>query len=262
MSESAQHFRFDRKGIVAGTPVPRPIDRENMKAPVIGKMMSSNRLDGTLRSMLPPDIASAGGDLHLYAEELFEVERKAIQGAANRRRREFVAGRSYARAALTMLGCRPQPLPVGPTREVIWPSGFVGSISHSGTGCAAIVARADNYCGVGLDLESDDPIEDEDVCAMICRPEERAIVCGQVDLPKLLFVIKEAVFKAYYPCARYYLEFAHLSIELDSPRHSFQAQLVHREAPSCVGNRNFVGAFGLCDGHVIATVAIRTQQRF
>jgi len=221
-----------------------------------GEIMISNRLSETLVSMLPSDIASAGGTLDVHAEELFEAEKKAIRSAVSKRRREFAAGRCYARTALMALGCPPQPLPVGPARDVIWPYGFIGSISHSDTGCAAIVARTDNYCGIGLDLESDEPIEDEDLRAMICRPEERAIVWDETDLSKLLFVIKEAVFKAYYPGVRRYLEFEDLSIELDSVRRSFRAELVQTDAPPLAGNRSFTGPFRLCDGHLIATVAI------
>jgi enterobactin synthetase component D / holo-[acyl-carrier protein] synthase len=225
------------------------------------QMVISNRLSETLASMLPSDIACAGGTLDANVDELFDVEKRAIQAAVRKRRREFASGRSYARKALIELGCPAQPLPVGSAREVIWPYGFIGSISHSDESCAAIVARTDSYCGIGLDLESDRPIEDHDMRALICRPEERSITWSEGDPSKLLFVIKEAVFKAYYPGARVYLDFDDLSVELESSRNFFRAQLMPMDAPPLAGKRSFTGTFRLWGGQLIATVVIPQPAR-
>jgi 4'-phosphopantetheinyl transferase EntD len=212
-------------------------------------------LQETLAAMLPTDVAVAGGTLDV-SDDLFAVEAKAIEMAVNKRCREFRAGRAYARRALAMLGCPPQPLPVGPAREVIWPPGFVGSITHSDLGCIAIVARRENYCAIGVDLESDQPVGDDDMRALICRPEERSIVWNDGDLAKLLFVIKEAVYKAYYPGAGFFLEFSDLSVQIDAAQQRFRAELVRSEAPALAGNRSFLGGFRPCQGHLAATVVV------
>jgi 4'-phosphopantetheinyl transferase EntD len=217
--------------------------------------MIATRLQETLAAMLPTDVAFAGGTLDV-GDDLFAVEIKAIDMAVRKRRREFCAGRAYARRALAALGCPAQPLVVGPAREVIWPPGFVGSITHSDQGCIAIVARRKNYCGIGVDLESDQPLRDDDLRALICRPEERSIVWTGGDLTKLLFVIKEAVYKAYYPGAGFFLEFSDLSVQIDAAQQRFRAELVRGEAPALAGHRCFAGGFGCWQNHLIATVVV------
>jgi 4'-phosphopantetheinyl transferase EntD len=217
--------------------------------------MTALRLHQTLASMLPTDVAYAGGGLDVGGE-LFDVERRAVEAAVIKRRREFNAGRSYARQALAALGCPPQPLPVGPTREPKWPFGFVGSISHSNEACAAIAARSERYCGVGLDLESDRPLDNDEMRRSICRPEERSLAWTGGDPAKLLFVIKETVFKAYYPVARCFLEFADVLVEVDAARQSFRAELMRKDAPALAGQRSFTGGFAQVDAHLVATLVV------
>jgi 4'-phosphopantetheinyl transferase EntD len=219
-------------------------------------MMIAAQLHHALASLLPADVAFAGGTLDVNGETLFDIESKVVAGAVNKRRREFRAGRAYARQALAALGCPPQPLPVGAGREVIWPRGFVGSISHSDDLCAAIVAHRDSYCGVGLDLESNRPLDDDGMRSLICRPEEKAITWSGGDAAKLLFVIKEAVFKAYYPGTGFFLEFADVLITIDAAKQSFRAELSRENAPLLAGRRIFTGGFRLLDAHLVAAVNV------
>ena len=104
-----------------------------------------------LQSVLPRGAACAGGGLlSLSDAPLFPVEETSVAHAVPKRRTEFRTGRAYARAALAALGCAPAPIPVGESRQPLWPNGFLGSISHSGpwVGCAAV------RCGrVGFDVE-------------------------------------------------------------------------------------------------------------
>jgi 4'-phosphopantetheinyl transferase EntD len=206
-----------------------------------------------IAALLPDDVAVAGGAIDAVADALFPVEAAAVERAVEKRRREFGMGRTYARRALATLGCPPGPIPVGSDRSAVWPEGFVGSISHSRRLCAAIAARSNRYAGLGLDLEDDAPIDDEGVRAQICRPEEAR---DGVDRTKLLFVIKEAVFKAYYPESGAFLEFADVSVTLDPARRSFVAALVRPELPRLAGRAAFAGGFRCVDGHIIAAVAI------
>jgi 4'-phosphopantetheinyl transferase EntD len=210
-------------------------------------------LQREIAALLPDDVAVAGGAIDAAADMPFPAETAALERAVDERRREFSMGRTYARQALAMLGCPPGPIPVGSDRRAVWPEGFVGSISHSRRLCAAIAARSSRYVGLGLDLEDDAPIDDEGVRAQICRPEEAR---DGVDRTKLLFVIKEAVFKAYYPESGAFLEFADVSVTIDPTLRSFVATLVRPELPRLAGLAAFAGGFRCVDGHVMAAVAI------
>jgi 4'-phosphopantetheinyl transferase EntD len=174
-----------------------------------------------------------------------------------KRRREFAAGRVYARAALGALGCPPQAIPVAADRQAIWPDGYVGSISHTDRLSAVIVGRGETYAGLGIDLEHDAPLKD-DLRDMICRPEERSgavLDALGADGAKLVFVAKEAVFKAYYPATRAFLEFHDVAVVFDAEAGSFEARLVG-DKPPAAGARRFRGRFGCVDGHIVAVVAI------
>ena len=207
-----------------------------------------------ITAVLPGDIAVAGGTIEAAADALFPIEAAAIARAVDKRRREFTAGRTYARRALALLGCAPGPIPMGSDRRAIWPPGFIGSISHSRHLCAAIAAASSRYIGLGLDVEDDTPIDDAALRDRICRPEEKA--SDGVDRTKLLFVIKEAVFKAYFPEGGAFLDFSDVSVTLDLARQSFSAALARPELPRLAGRAAFAGGFRCVENHVIVAVAI------
>ena len=215
-------------------------------------------LDDLLKSMLPHDVAFAAGAIEHVGFDLFDVEAAALSGAVAKRQREFIAGRAYARAALAALACPPQPIPAAADRRPIWPRGFVGSISHCDHLCAAIVGRSAAYLGLGIDIDDDTPLEDA-LRDIICRHDERQRIADtglSVDAAKLLFVVKEAVFKAYYPATSAFLDFHEVSVELDKRSRSFKATLVAAEKPSLADSRCFLGRVGRVEGHLIAVVTI------
>jgi 4'-phosphopantetheinyl transferase EntD len=223
-----------------------------------------NGLVNFLRSMLPDDVACAAGTLDEVRADLFDIERNAISRAVAKRRREFRAGRSYARAALAVLGCPPQPIPVGADRRPIWPNGFIGSISHCDQVCAAVAARSEAYAGVGIDIEGDEPVDDG-MRALICRPEERqraAAVTLSTDGAKLLFVVKEAVFKAYYPATGAFLDFHDVSVDLDERSQAFAATIVGGDKPTLANSRCFLGRISRIEGHLVAAVAIAWDMKY
>src|SRR5690606_967724 len=54
-------------------------------------------------------------------QRLWPVEHAAISHAVPRRQREFAAGRTAARAAMSQLGWPPSAVPSAPDRSPIWP---------------------------------------------------------------------------------------------------------------------------------------------
>ena len=73
------------------------------------------------------------------------------------RMRELENGRMYAKRALAMLGIRDVDLPIAPNRSPLWPAGIVGSLTHVigrvDGHVAAAVARTENVCALGIDIE-------------------------------------------------------------------------------------------------------------
>lgn len=120
-----------------------------------------------------------------------------------KRRAEFLAGRRCAFRALRDLGCSIGDLPIGPDRAPVWPSGFLGSITHAGTIAAAVAAPAGNIRGIGIDIEcvatgaALDALETTVIVAA-----ERGLVdtlsrsLGRAEALTLVFSAKESFFKA------------------------------------------------------------------
>lgn len=103
----------------------------------------------------------SSGPLQGQGFPLSPAEQASIGPMTASRLAEFSLGRFHARLALARLGVVHPSIPVSPNRAPVWPSGFVGSISHTPADpvskragqVIAVVARSTDYAGLGVDLE-------------------------------------------------------------------------------------------------------------
>lgn len=158
-----------------------------------------------------------GGDVADDVSAPFPQERALLSSAAAPARvRSFILGRLAAHAALRRAGAPAQPLLAGKDRAPRWPAGFVGSIAHTADVAAAVVARARDLAGLGVDVESARALASE-LWSRIAtsrelawleqrQPAERGFAALQ------LFCAKEAVYKAWYPMGGRVLEFADVEV--------------------------------------------------
>jgi 4'-phosphopantetheinyl transferase EntD len=177
---------------------------------------------------LPKSVAVA--QLSDYSEATScATETALVRRATVARQWEFAAGRTCARRALRQLGARPQPILAGRWGEPIWPSGIVGSISHSRGFCACAVGRSQAFHGIGIDVEDHTPLK-PGVIESITRCEERARLTGlegavpEVNWDVILFSAKETAFKALFPTRPEPMEYSDFSVFIDVKRASFEAR--------------------------------------
>ena len=178
---------------------------------------------GILEPLFPDEVRSVFSEAVPANVDLYPEEERFTAQMVERRLQEFQHGRSCARLALSMLGQPPGPVGRGKHREPLWPAGFIGSISHAGDHAAAAVAATDLFLGIGLDMEFADPIEDG-LIASICRPDEIGRVDDGEDIgyrAKLLFSIKESIYKCVWPLTRQFVDFTEIEVRLvdDSDRY-------------------------------------------
>jgi 4'-phosphopantetheinyl transferase EntD len=214
-----------------------------------------------LERILPPSVvvrvAGADHDAPLHPEEEALVER-----AVAKRRREFRAGRACARAALADLGLPPQPILSGPKGEPLWPAGIVGSITHCDGYAACALADSADLRSLGVDAEPDLPLPDG-ILADIALPEERtqlANLTSQAPGPhwdRLLFCVKEAVYKAWFPLAERWLGFEDALVTIDPTTHTFTARLLV-PGPLVEGQqlRRLQGRLLAADGFLLVAIAV------
>lgn len=196
---------------------------------------------------------------------LFSVETSSITNAGYRRARTFRAGRACAHAALQKLGFEPQPIPADTFGAPVWPSGTAGSICHNDNVAAAVAVRNPPLRGVGLDLESDEPLDNGEMVRMVCRPDELregldVSHAKNLRHGKRLFVIKEAVYKLYYPFFRAYLDFQDLRVSLNEVNGLFIANFASSHTHQVHGDVSFHGSFAQCEGHCFALASRASWQ--
>jgi 4'-phosphopantetheinyl transferase EntD len=201
--------------------------------------------------------------------ELFPQERRSLGRAVEKRRREFVTGRACARLALTRLGAPVTAIPSGGHGEPLWPAGVVGIITHCAGYRACAVAWSRTVIALGIDAEPNLPLP-EGILAEVAHGRERDAVGGgsapagaepdAVDLPRLLFSAKEAVYKAWFPLTGRWLGFDDVELSIDVARARFRARLLVA-APVVGGARltDFTGRWALEDGIIATAVVVPTS---
>ncbi|EEY46062.1 4'-phosphopantetheinyl transferase [Vibrio mimicus VM223] len=137
-----------------------------------------------------------------------------LGSAALQRRIEFAAGRVCAWAALRELGGYRGSIQVArPHRYPKFPTGFVGSISHTKTLAVSCAAEASSYLGIGVDIETISEHQDfREMARYIMSASEMEIFNGMEQKQALLFFhrcfsAKEAFFKAIFPICHVYMDF-------------------------------------------------------
>jgi 4'-phosphopantetheinyl transferase EntD len=166
--------------------------------------------------MFQSDVSICVASPTMYLGGLFPEEAELVAHSVPKRCREFTAGRNAARAALARFGVPAQPILRGPHGGPLWPTGFVGSITHCTDFCCAVVARSSRIRSLGLDAEETAPLEGSLAC-LVCRLEEFAHFRELPTLPttnwaKLAFSAKEAFYKCHYPLTGDVLDFQDLSV--------------------------------------------------
>jgi 4'-phosphopantetheinyl transferase EntD len=209
--------------------------------------------------VLPKGVVSAASrtdlDIHLFPEEESSIGR-----AVEKRRREFTTGRACARAALGLLGIPPQPIPGGPGGEPRWPAGIVGSITHCKGYRACAVAPETDLATIGIDAEPDEPLP-AGVLAAIALPRERALVAElaaeapEVNWDRLLFSIKEAIYKAWFPLTGLPLGFDDASVDIEPSSGAFEARIPKGAALPDSSLGELSGRWVARDGLLLASAA-------
>jgi 4'-phosphopantetheinyl transferase EntD len=216
---------------------------------------------GILDRLFAPDVEVRSAPIGASWDDLTEQEDAVVARAVDSRRREFATGRTLARDGLRALGLvDPERLQLLPDadRVPIWPPGFVGSITHKRELCAVAVARSEAYRGLGLDIEPARPVRPE-FQTRICTEQERSELQNlsrkeQGLRCRVVFSVKEAVYKAFYPSLRERWSFQDVAVEIDPTAHRFLA-----EVPRSTGVARVEGSVVLRAGWIVAAIALPSE---
>jgi 4'-phosphopantetheinyl transferase EntD len=212
-----------------------------------------------IEDLLPDQVVSVAvrGDdptAYLHADEAAQ-----IGWAVESRMREFKTARTCARRALRRLGAPAITILRGSNREPLWPPGVVGSITHCLGYRAAAVAMQLEVLTVGIDAEIHGALP-SGVLDQVCVDRERAWLEGAprgLHWDRLLFSVKESVYKAWFPLTGRWLGFEETMVTFDPVGGTFQAQLL--VTPPVVSGRyltGFNGRFLVRDGLILTAIAV------
>lgn len=176
-------------------------------------------------------------------------------GLADRRTVERQLGRQCAAAALRGLGHEARLEATGPRGEPVWPTGFVGSITHCPGMRLAAAAYARDYVALGVDAEPARPM-DPALEPHVLTGRERnwtRSACRKSGslLPRLLFSAKESVFKCQSVVLGLLLDFLDIELKVDPAARSFTVLAGFRLGLRPDWFARIRGRYLICGDHIL-----------
>ena len=184
---------------------------------------SSVHLNGTLGLAI-----DSGQDCSSYILPREET-RILSPRACTRKRIEFKSGRAAAHLALNQIGfVRPFPVLRGTKGEPLWPEGITGSITHCFPWSVAATLRYPKRVAIGVDLETTEAVGPTDISELVCTNAELDWVRSGRSQERLtmIFSAKEAVYKAFHPLCRRYIDFKEVELTWVPEQACFQGQFL------------------------------------
>ena len=209
--------------------------------------------------LLPACVASSDFEGNDFSARLLPEEEPVVRGAVQARIDEFTTARSCARRALRQFGVASFALLSGPTREPLWPPGYVGSITHCEGYRAAAVARLQDAKSIGIDAELHEPLP-PDVLSLVTTSAERDWLARAPEgrhWDRLIFSAKESIYKAWFPLTSAWLGFEDVCVTVNAVTGEFSARLLPDSRAS--GGRSlddFTGRFLFTPKHVLTAVVV------
>jgi 4'-phosphopantetheinyl transferase EntD len=203
-----------------------------------------------LNRLFPTNVALVIAEESMWQTPLRDEEEALIEGAAEKRQREFRAGRHAAHAALARLNAPDLPLLRGERREPLWPAGFTGSIAHCRDLCVAVCTKREEIEGLGIDVEPLEPLP-QGVDRFIHTEAEAAFIANNPGThpERLIFSAKESLYKCYYPLLQRYFGFQSVTLTFDMQRQRYHFTPTERSEISFPASR-FEGRFAIGDNHL------------
>ncbi|AUO47503.1 4'-phosphopantetheinyl transferase family protein [Pseudomonas ogarae] len=176
------------------------------------------------------------------------------------RQAEYLAGRWLSRQLWVKRNVTPIQLGSGAHRQPIWPSGWVGSISHTSTIAVSCLAKSCEVGLLGLDLENwlAPEVADRISATIVDRRETLYLgVLGPFEqMLTLAFSAKESLFKAVFPQVGCYFDFdAVRLVEIHWPSGRLVLKVTQDLSTSIRSGMLFEGYFQMWAGAVFTIIA-------
>jgi 4'-phosphopantetheinyl transferase EntD len=146
---------------------------------------------------------------------LWPGEAETFANSVDKVKRASGAARFVARQLMRQLGHAEQTVPKSATGAPIWPRGLVGSLAHDSQVAVAAMARSNQFQSLGIDVEPAEPLEAE-LLSLIATTSEVIRIAEDPYRGRLLFAVKEAVYKTLNPLDGQFLDHHDVEVNLAS----------------------------------------------
>lgn len=215
-----------------------------------------------LTKLLPATVATAEATADPADVFLYPEEESLIRSAVPKRRLEFGTVRWCARRAMESLGLPPAAVVPGHRGAPQWAPSVVGSMTHCAGFRGVALARSADFAAVGIDAETNTVLP-EGVLESIALPRELrrtrelARAVPEIAWDRLLFSIKEAVYKTWFPLTGQELDFTDALVSIDATQETFHARLLPDPGSlSPAGPTSFSGRWSARDGVLLSAIAV------
>jgi len=219
-----------------------------------------------LREQLPQSILISCATDQDWETSVFPEEEALIEHSIGKRQREFRAGRHCAHRVLNQLNHKNFVVLRGDKRAPIWPQGITGSISHSGAVCAAAASMDPNIVSLGIDIEEHIPLK-EKLTPKICTSSEvdqiRVLnkLAKAYAWEKIIFSVKESVYKAWFPVFGSYLDFLEVKLLFDERGLVSATNIQPKASPPNFENYLFTSDYRIVNGYILASTLCTRQPK-
>ncbi|MDQ3001049.1 MAG: 4'-phosphopantetheinyl transferase superfamily protein [Fibrobacterota bacterium] len=199
-----------------------------------------------IESILPTGVLCVEGPILTGGWDVMPEESALTAASGEKRKAEFLTGRTYARRALGLLGAVAPPLLSHADRSPIWPEGVAGCITHTREYCAVAVAKSTAFRSLGIDIENPGRISDAIGLKIFTDPEREALAAGPVlslqERKSALFCAKEAFYKMQFPLTHAWIGFQDVNVVLEEDG-TYALTLLKKIGGEFVPGRVFNGRF-------------------
>lgn len=173
-------------------------------------------VERALAALAPPGLIAGCHVIRAGDERHFlPAESASILTRESRARAASGAGRRIAHELLQRLECADMAIARGPLGNPIWPEGIVGSIAHDEEMAVAVAARSGAVGSAGVDVEPALPLPD-DLRDVVTTSRDRLGGLEPGITGRILFAVKEAVYKASFPLNGRVLGFEDIAVDLEA----------------------------------------------
>lgn len=214
-----------------------------------------------LGRLFPAGVATAALNAEATPAELSDIESEAGARYIGPRLHQYALGRACARLALRELTGAESCVGMLPSGSPAWPTGVVGSITHSRQLVAAAAARVGEIQDLGIDVE-DATRHSARLERWACTAAERArlrelpVPDGSTGWSTVVFSAKEAIYKAVNPSTGIPLRFHDVELDFDPPKRAFRVRVARPIDGSTEWAERLAGRYEVVHGAVLSSAIL------